>query len=114
MKTAESGEAVDGYIDAFFIFFFDEDDSSEKNTDLAFGPQFDPARFSVLLNDDIDKAYQRKCKKISGSDDTYTEVKAATKEMGQCLKNFLKSEEIRTAFSNLERSKEDMYSLIRT
>jgi len=113
-KSGESAEGVDAYIDmALDILFEDEDSSEEKKTDLAFGPEFDPEQFFALLNADITNAYKRKCKKISGSDDTYDNIKAATKELGLCLKNFLKSQEIKTAYSNLE-SEEDYHSLIRT
>lgn len=114
-KSDESGESVDGYIDMVFDLFFDEeeDDSSEEDTDLAFGPEFDPSQFFALLNNDIDKAYERKCKKISGSDDTYNKIKAASKELGQCLKTFVKSEEIRAAYTKLD-TEEDLHTLIKT
>lgn len=104
---------TEGYIDFFFSIFFDEDDSSEADAGLAFGPEFNPVQFMALLNNDIEEAYQRKCKKISGSDDTYNKIEAATKELGGCMKAFLKSDEIRSAYSKLE-SEDDIKLLIKT
>jgi hypothetical protein len=113
-KSDESIETADGYVDKFFDTFFDEDDSSEEaNAGMSFGPEFDPSQFVARLNNDIDQAYQRKCKKISGSDDTYSKVKAATKELGGCLKRFLKLNEVRSAYSKLQGA-DDVQSFIRT
>lgn len=104
---------MDGYIDMVFDVLFGEDDSSEEATDLEFGPVFDPVQFFSLLKTDVDKSYQRKCKKISGRDDTYDKIETANKELGVCLKTFVKSDEIRSAYSNLD-SKEDAIALFKT
>lgn len=111
--TGESPDTAEGFVDLFFSIFFDDDDSSEADAVLPFGPEFNPAQFMSRLNYDIEEAYQRKCKKISGNDDTYIKVKGATKELGLCLKAYLKSDEIRSAYSKLE-SMDDVESLIKT
>ncbi|XP_037042538.1 uncharacterized protein LOC119078912 [Bradysia coprophila] len=112
-ESGESDESVEGYIDMFFDLVFEEDDSSEENTDLAFGPDFDPSQFFALLSNDVERSFQRKCKKISGSDETFGKIKAASKDLGQCLKSYVKSEEMRAAYSNL-KSEEDFHTLIKT
>jgi len=104
---------VDGYVDTFFELFFDEDDSSENkepNTNLVIDENFDSSTFIDLLSEDIDKAYKRKCAKISGNDKTYSKVDAAEIELGVCLKNFVKSEEIRSTYLKLETN--DDYNLL--
>ncbi|KAG4079522.1 hypothetical protein HA402_005219 [Bradysia odoriphaga] len=111
-ESGESDESVDGYIDMVFALIFN-DDSSEEDTDLAFGPEFDPSQFFALLSNEAEKSYQRKCKKISGSDETFSKVEAASKELRQCLKSYVKSEELRAAYTNL-KSEEDFHTLIKT
>jgi len=108
--SKESGGA-DGYVDMFFDLFFDEDDSIEPN--LVIDQNFDSPVFIGLLSKDIEKAYKRKCAKISGNDKTYSKVDAAKIELGVCLKNFVKSEEIRSTYSKLETN-DDYISSIKT
>jgi len=104
-------------VDLFFLFFaaYDSDEQNVKKPkpDQEFGPDFNPIQFGDRLNDDIKKASQRKCRKISGNDETYAKVKTAVKELGSCLKNFTTEEEIQTASSKLE-TKDDLKALIKT
>ncbi len=81
--------------DDLFVTAYFGDDSEQNST--SFGPTFDPSKFAARLNADIEEAYQRRCKKISGMDDTYAKIKAAKKELGQCVKSFKNDEEIRLA-----------------
>lgn len=109
-----SRDIYDIDLDLFLDTFFVEGDSSEEaNSAMLFGPEIDLPQFLAKLNNDMDQAYQRKCKKISGSDDTYSKFKAAIKELRGCLKNFLKSDEIRSAYSKL-KNEGDNQSLIKT
>lgn len=99
----------------FFTIFDDDEDSSEEDVDLStsskeFGPEFNPVQFWLQLKNDIDKSYQRKCKKISGSDDTYLKIKAANKELGQCLKKFSNSEDAKAVLAKIEKRDESFIS----
>lgn len=82
----------------------------ETDPDYAFGPEFNLALFMVRLDYDIEKAHHRRCKKISGKDETYANIKAATKELGICIRNWSKSEEIRSDFSKSKNL--DEYKLL--
>jgi len=107
----ESGEQDLG--DLIYSTFFEDEDvptDVETNPDYAFGPELNFASFMVRLDYDIEKAHQRKCKKISGKDETYGNVKTATKELGICLRNWSKSEGIRSDFSK-SKSFDDYKSL---
>ncbi|KAJ6625934.1 27 kDa hemolymph protein, partial [Pseudolycoriella hygida] len=94
VDSNESEEAE--WDDLFFGIFFEDSVESSEEVPTDFGPEFNPRQFLSRLNVDIENAYRRKCKKISGSDDTYDKIEAAKKELGKCLKSFSKLEEFQT------------------
>lgn len=113
-KSDSSSEETD-WKEMFFTVFFDDDDSNEQNgnSSTSSPTEINPFDFADRLNDDIEKAYKRRCKKISGSDDTFAKVKAAYTELGKCLKTFSHDEELKSASSKLETN-DDIKLLLTT
>lgn len=62
------------------------------------GPNFNKERFLKMLQRDAQAAYQRKCKKISGNDNAYTEAEEAKAQAKACLKAWATSEGISTNY----------------
>lgn len=113
-KSGDDSDEETAWKDVFFAVFFDDDDDNSGDQNITkFSPDFEPSQFVDRLNADIEKAYRRRCKKISGSDDAYDKVKAAYKELGKCLRTTADDEEVNSVISNLN-SKDDLKAVIKT
>jgi hypothetical protein len=90
------------FLEVFSAYNEDDDNDEDVELDATYeiGPDINQGQFVAMLKRDINNAYQRKCKKISGVEDGYTKVKEAKKEAETCMKNWVNSEELTVALQN--------------
>lgn len=79
-------------IDVFLSFRNKNVITEAQNDEI--GPNFSETQLIRMLNRDSKAAFQRKCKKISGNDNAYTEAVEANKQVKTCVTNWIQTEGI--------------------
>lgn len=77
-------------------YFLNQNYLKEATSSDEIGPNFNEAQFLRMLKRDSQAAFQRKCKKNSGSDNAYIEAAEARRQMKTCVTNWFNSEGLDT------------------
>lgn len=97
--------SISTFCQLIFIFlFWNEIFWAAQIESKEIGPSLDPIHLMKTLKRDSQKAFQRKCKKISGDDNAYAKAMEAKDQVKVCIRKWTESEDILESLHNAERT----------